>query len=68
MQKKTLTAVSAHGVFRPLEPPALPEPQRVTLRVSEVTPAPQEEDWVDVECLEEGVATADERVTLGCSA
>jgi hypothetical protein len=36
--------------------------------VSEVTPSPHEEDWVDVEFLEEGVATADEHVTLGCSA
>src|SRR5215813_4944417 len=50
MMRKTLTAIYAQGVFRPLGPPDLPEQQRVMLIVSEVSPSSQEEDWLDVEC------------------
>ena len=52
------------GVFRPLEPPNLPEQQRVTLIVSPMSSSSQEEDWLDVECLKECTAEADEYVSL----
>ena len=64
MMRKTLTAIYEQGVFRPLEPPDLPEQQRVTLIVSAMSPSSQEEDWLDVECLKECAAEADERVSL----
>jgi predicted DNA-binding antitoxin AbrB/MazE fold protein len=43
------SVIYEQGVFRPLEPPDLPEQQRVTLVVSAVSPSLQEEDWLDVE-------------------
>ncbi len=61
LMRKTLTAVYEQGVFRPLEPPDLPEHQRVTLIVSAMPPSSQEKDWLDVECLKECAAEADER-------
>jgi predicted DNA-binding antitoxin AbrB/MazE fold protein len=64
MMRKTLTAVYEQGVFRPLEPPDLPEQQRVTLIISAGSPSSQEEDWLDVECQEECAAEADEHVSL----
>lgn len=64
MKSKTLTAVYEHGVFRPLEPADLPEQQRVTLIVSDVSPSSQDEDWLDAECLDECATEADECVSL----
>jgi hypothetical protein len=56
-----------NGIDRPphtLEPPDLPEQQRVTLIVSALSPSSHEEDGLDVECLKECAAEADERVSL----
>lgn len=64
MTSKTLAAIYEQGVFRPLEPLDLPEQQRVTLIVSAILPSSREEDWLDVECLKECAAEADERVNL----
>jgi predicted DNA-binding antitoxin AbrB/MazE fold protein len=36
-----------NGVFRPLEPVDIPEHQRMTIMISEVSLVPAEEEWLD---------------------
>ena len=62
--RKTLTAIYEQRMFRPMEPPDLPEQQRVTLTVSAVSSSSLEEDWLDLESLDECAVDAAERVSL----
>jgi predicted DNA-binding antitoxin AbrB/MazE fold protein len=46
---KQLDVIYENGVFRPLEPVDVPEHQRMTIMISEVSMVPSQEDLLDTE-------------------
>lgn len=64
MTTKQIEAVYEGGVLRPLEALDLKDREHVTVILQHVAPAPGEEDWLDVECLQESAREADESVSL----
>jgi predicted DNA-binding antitoxin AbrB/MazE fold protein len=62
--RKSLQAIYENGVLRPLEPLGLQEHQQVAITVSELPVARPEEEWLDVDCLQQAVREADDSVSL----
>jgi predicted DNA-binding antitoxin AbrB/MazE fold protein len=61
---KPIEAVYENGVLRPLESVDLRERERVTLVLQRLSTAPGEEDWLDVECMQQSAQEADDSISL----
>jgi predicted DNA-binding antitoxin AbrB/MazE fold protein len=62
--RKTLQAIYENGVLRPLEPLGLKEHQQVVIEISEVPIARSDEEWLDLDCLQQAASEADDSISL----
>ena len=61
---KRCDVIYENGVFRPLQPVDVPEHQRMTVPIPEVSTMPSDEDWLDLDHEHWAATQAKEEVGL----